>query len=59
MTWRRIRNNLAAERGPSLFDARHRLVFSYQWSLPFFEHKQGVVSSRCWADGNSMESLPQ
>ena len=23
--------NLAAERGPSLFDARHRLVFSYQW----------------------------
>jgi len=35
--------NLAAERGPSLFDARHRLVFSYQWSLPFFEHQQGVA----------------
>ena len=34
--------NLAAERGPSLFDARHRLVFSYQWSLPFFEHLQGA-----------------
>ena len=33
-------NNLAAERGPSLFDARHRLVFSYQWSLPFFQHGQ-------------------
>lgn len=33
--------NLAAERGPSLFDARHRFVLSYQWSLPFFEHRQG------------------
>ncbi len=33
--------NLAAERGPSLFDARHRLVFSYQWSLPFWQHQQG------------------
>ena len=30
--------NLAAERGPSLFDARHRLVLSYQWSLPFWQH---------------------
>jgi hypothetical protein len=33
--------NLAAERGPSLFDARHRFVFSYQWSLPFWQHQQG------------------
>jgi hypothetical protein len=33
--------NLAAERGPSLFDARHRLVFSYQWSLPFFRQRHG------------------
>ncbi len=33
--------NLAAERGRSLFDARHRLVFSYQWSLPFWKHPQG------------------
>jgi Carboxypeptidase regulatory-like domain/TonB dependent receptor len=33
--------NLAAERGPSLFDARHRLVFSYEWSLPFWQHAQG------------------
>ena len=33
--------NPAAERGPSLFDARHRLVFSYQWSLPFWQHPQG------------------
>lgn len=30
--------NLAAERGPSMFDARHRFVLSYQWSLPFFQH---------------------
>jgi hypothetical protein len=30
--------DLAAERGPSMFDARHRFVLSYQWSLPFFEH---------------------
>lgn len=29
--------NLGAERGPSLFDARHRLVLSYQWSLPFWK----------------------
>jgi hypothetical protein len=27
--------NLAAERGRSMFDARHRLVLSYQWSVPF------------------------
>jgi len=33
--------NLSAERGPSLFDARHRLVFSYQWSLPFWQHQEG------------------
>jgi Carboxypeptidase regulatory-like domain/TonB dependent receptor len=30
-------NNLAAERGRSLFDARHRFVLSYQWSLPFWK----------------------
>ena len=28
--------NLAAERGRSMFDARHRLMLSYQWSLPWF-----------------------
>jgi hypothetical protein len=28
--------NLAAERGRSMFDARHRVVLSYQWSLPFW-----------------------
>ena len=33
--------NLAADRGPSLFDARHRFVLSYQWSLPFFKNQQG------------------
>ncbi len=30
--------NLAAERGSSMFDARNRLVLSYQWSLPFLQH---------------------
>ncbi len=28
--------NLGAERGPSLFDARNRLVGSYEWALPFW-----------------------
>jgi outer membrane receptor protein involved in Fe transport len=28
--------DLAAERGRSMFDARHRLVLSYQWSVPFW-----------------------
>ena len=28
--------NLAAERGRSMFDSRHRFVGSYQWSLPFW-----------------------
>ncbi len=28
--------NLAAERGRCLFDSRHRMVLSYQWSLPFW-----------------------
>jgi hypothetical protein len=30
--------NLGAERGPSMFDSRHRFVLSYEWSLPFFQH---------------------
>ncbi|HEV2714997.1 MAG TPA: carboxypeptidase regulatory-like domain-containing protein [Terriglobales bacterium] len=29
--------NLRAERGRSMFDARHRLVLSYQWSVPFWK----------------------
>jgi Carboxypeptidase regulatory-like domain/TonB dependent receptor len=29
--------NLAAERGRSMFDSRHRAVFSYQWSVPFWK----------------------
>jgi hypothetical protein len=33
--------NLGAERGRSLFDARHRLVLSYQWSLPFWRQPHG------------------
>jgi len=28
--------DLAAERGLSMFDARHRFVFSYTWALPFW-----------------------
>jgi hypothetical protein len=36
---------LVAERGPSLFDARHRFVFSYQWSLPFFHQSGGVTQA--------------
>lgn len=30
--------DLAAERGRSMFDARHRFVLSYQWALPFLQH---------------------
>lgn len=33
--------NLAAERGRSLFDARQRVVLSYQWSLPFWTQPHG------------------
>jgi len=33
-------DDLAAERGRSLFDARHRFVLSYQWSLPFWKQPQ-------------------
>ena len=29
--------NLAAERGRSMFDARHRFVMSYEWSLPWWK----------------------
>jgi hypothetical protein len=30
--------DLTAERGRSMFDARHRFVASYQWNLPWFAH---------------------
>jgi hypothetical protein len=33
--------DLAAERGRSLFDSRHRLVISYQWDLPFWRQPHG------------------
>ncbi len=33
--------DVAAERGRSLFDSTHRLVLSYQWSLPFWRHPHG------------------
>jgi hypothetical protein len=32
--------DLAAERGRSMFDARHRFVLSYQYSLPFWKHPE-------------------
>jgi hypothetical protein len=32
--------DLAAERGRSMFDARNRLVLSYEWSLPFWKHPE-------------------
>ena len=31
-------NDLAAERGRSMFDSRHRFVLSYQWNIPFWNH---------------------
>ncbi len=37
--------NLAAERGPSLFDARNRFVASYLWDLPFWNHPQNWYQS--------------
>ena len=33
--------DLAAERGRSLFDSRHRFVLSYLWSLPFWRQPHG------------------
>ena len=33
--------NLAAERGRSLFDSRHRLVLSYQWAIPLWQQPHG------------------
>jgi len=32
--------DLAAEHGRSMFDARHRLVVSYNWNVPFWNHPQ-------------------
>jgi outer membrane receptor protein involved in Fe transport len=32
--------NLGAERGPSLFDARHRFVGSYEWAPAYWIHAQ-------------------
>jgi hypothetical protein len=33
--------DLAAERGRSMFDARHRFVLSYEWELPFWKQPHG------------------
>jgi hypothetical protein len=38
-------NDLAAERGNSLFDARHRFVLSYEWALPFFAHGNSLTKA--------------
>ncbi|HWB97426.1 MAG TPA: TonB-dependent receptor, partial [Bryobacteraceae bacterium] len=35
--------NLRAEHGPSLFDARHRVVASGSWELPFAKETRGVA----------------
>jgi hypothetical protein len=32
--------DVRAERGRSMFDARHRFVASYQWNLPWFQHPE-------------------
>jgi hypothetical protein len=32
--------DLKAERGRSMFDARHRFVVSYQWNLPWFSRPE-------------------
>jgi hypothetical protein len=32
--------DISAERGRSMFDARHRFVLSYQWMLPFWKSPQ-------------------
>jgi len=40
--------DLAAERGPSLFDVRNRFVGSYEWELPFWNHAQNWYQ---WALG--------
>jgi hypothetical protein len=37
--------DLAAERGPSLFDARNRFVASYEWTLPFWNRPQNWYQS--------------
>src|SRR6185437_16007294 len=37
--------DLAAERGRSLFDARHRFVFSYEWRVLSLKESQGCSKS--------------
>ncbi len=46
--------DLGAERGRSMFDARHRLVLSYEWNLPFFKssnHWYGQVLGNWQVNG--------
>jgi len=37
--------DLKAERGRSIFDARHRFVLSYQWNLPFWRQPENWYQS--------------
>ena len=48
--------DLAAERGRSLFDSRHRLVLSYQWSFRCGDSLTAGIN-RCSATGRSTGSL--
>ena len=46
--------DLAAERGPSMFDSRNRFVLSYEWDLPFLQHSNqwyGKVLGNWQLDG--------
>ena len=47
-TWRRIRSTSSAEHGPSLFDARHRFIFSGSCEIPFRGPRKGL---RAWLLG--------
>ncbi len=43
-------NNLAAERGLSSFDQRHRFTADYLWELPFGHDKRWLTDSSVWRD---------
>ena len=47
--------NLKAEHGPSLFDARHRLVASVIWQVPFAVHTAGA--KRMLLDGWQLNAI--
>ncbi|HTC92280.1 MAG TPA: TonB-dependent receptor [Terriglobales bacterium] len=43
-------NDLAAERGLSSFDQRHRFTADYLWELPFGHDKRWLTDSSAWRD---------